>query len=213
VAINIRSLPTQQQGFTLLEVLISIAIFAIISLASFSIFETVISGEEKSTVRLNSMNDIQRTFLLIERDFTQIARRSARLDGDEPLKEFIHTDSNAFESTSQAIGFVRGGWSNPGLLLPRGDMQSVAYQVNDETLERVHFNFVDATLGEEPKIRKLLTGINDINFEFHDGKQWGKTYEGSDLPHAIAIELDTQEFGLIKRKFLIAGVTPKNKVN
>ncbi|XPF92652.1 type II secretion system minor pseudopilin GspJ [Colwellia sp. RE-S-Sl-9] len=204
---------TKQKGFTLLEVLIAISIFAIISLASFSLFDTVITSEEKSTVRLNNMNDIQRAFLLIERDFLQISRRSVRMDGDEPLKDFIHTDSNAFESTSQAIGFVRGGWSNPGLLLPRGDMQSVAYQVNEETLERVHFNFVDATLGEEPKIRKLLTGVNDISFEFYDGKQWKKTYEGSDLPLAIAVELDTKEFGLIKRKFLVAGVLQKEKVN
>lgn len=204
---------TKQKGFTLLEVLIAISIFAIISLASFSLFDTVITSEEKSTIRLNNMNDIQRAFLLIERDFLQISRRSVRMDGDEPLKDFIHTDSNAFESTSQAIGFVRGGWSNPGLLLPRGDMQSVAYQVNEETLERVHFNFVDATLGEEPKVRKLLTGINDISFEFYNGKQWSETYEGSDLPLAIAVELDTKEFGLIKRKFLVAGVVPKEKIN
>jgi len=196
---------TKNKGFTLLEVLVAIAIFAVISLASFSIFETVIASEEKSAQRLQRMNEIQRAFLLIERDFVQIAKRSVRFEGDAPSAEFIHTDNNAFQSSSDAIGFVRGGWSNPGLLLPRGDMQSVAYQVNDETLERVHFNFVDATLGEEPKQRKLLTGVTEISFEFHDGKKWNKTFEGSDLPHAIAIELGTEDFGLIKRKFLVAG--------
>ena len=70
-----------------------------------------------------------------------------------------------------------------------------------------------AVIGEEPKVRKLLTGINDISFEFYDGKQWNQTYEGSDLPLAIAVELDTKEFGLIKRKFLVAGLVPKEKVN
>jgi len=204
---------TKQQGFTLLEVLVAIAIFAIISLASFSIFDTVITSEEISKKRLQRMNDIQRAFLLIERDFLQISKRSVRLSGEAPSTTFIQTDNNAFESTSGAIGFVRGGWSNPGLLLPRGDMQSVAYQVNDETLERVHFNFVDATLGEEPKVRPLLNDITDISFEFHDGKQWNKTYEGDDLPQAIAIEIDTKDFGLIKRKFLLAGVAAEGTVN
>lgn len=201
----------KQQGFTLLEVLIAIAIFAIISLASFSIFDTVITSEEISKQRLQRMNDIQRAFLLIERDFLQISRRSIRLGGEEPSTDFIQTDNNAFESTSGAIGFVRGGWTNHVLLLPRGDMQSVAYQINDETLERVHFNFVDATLGEEPKKRKLLKDVTDISFEFHYGKKWNKTYGGKDLPSAIAVELDTKDFGLIKRKFLVAGVVPTGK--
>ncbi|MDO7083601.1 type II secretion system minor pseudopilin GspJ [Pseudocolwellia sp. AS88] len=194
------------KGFTLLEVLVAISIFAIISLASFSLFDTVITSEEKSSKRIESMNDIQRAFIIIERDFLQIARRSLRLQGDSPLSDFIHTDGTSFESTSQSIGFVRGGWTNPGLLLPRSDMQSVAYQVNEETLERIHYNFVDASLSEEPKIRKLLTGVNDISFEFYYSKKWNQTYEGNDLPSAISIELDTQEFGLIKRKFLLTGI-------
>ena len=70
----------------------------------------------------------------------------------------------------------------------------------------IHYNFVDASLSEEPKIRKLLTGVNDISFEFYYSKKWNQTYEGNDLPSAISIELDTQEFGLIKRKFLLTGI-------
>ena len=197
---------TNEKGFTLLEVLVAISIFAIISLASFSLFDTVITSEAKSSKRIESMNDIQRAFIIIERDFLQISRRSLRLAGDSPLSNFIHTDGSNYESTSQSIGFVRSGWTNPGLLLPRGDMQSVAYQVNEETLERIHFNFVDASLSEEPKIRKLLLGVNDISFEYYFNKKWNKTYEGNDLPSAISIELDTQEFGLIKRKFLLTGI-------
>jgi len=202
------------KGFTLLEVLVAVSIFALISLASFSLFNTVITSEEKSSKRIDSMSDIQRAFILIERDFLQIARRSLRLNGDSPLSNFIHTDGSNFESTSQSIGFVRNGWTNPGLLLPRSDMQSVAYQVNEETLERIHFNFVDASLSEEPKVRKLLKGVNDISFEFYYGNKWNKTYEGSGLPRAISIELDTQEFGVLKRKFLLSGTdTAENLTN
>lgn len=204
--------PVNSRGFTLLELLIAITIFAIISLASFSLLDTVMKSEEKSTLRLNSMNDIQRAFILMERDFLQIAERSVRLEGDEPLQQFIYTESQSLQSSSQAIGFVRGGWSNPGLLLPRGDMQSVAYQVNEETLQRIHYNFVDAALSEAPKIRTLLTGINDIRVEFYYGEQWSQSLQDGGLPNAIAIELDTQSFGLIKRKFLVAGSAPQPSI-
>lgn len=202
-----------QKGFTLLEVLVAMAIFALISLASFSLFNTVTTSQEKSSTRIEAMNSIQRAFILIERDFLQMARRSVRFAGDSPSTNFIHTDSNNFESTSQSIAFVRNGWTNPGLLLPRSDMQSVAYQVNEETLERLHYNFVDASLSEEPKVRKLLTGINDISFEYYYADKWNKTYDEKDLPRAISIELDTKEFGILKRKFLVAGADSVKTAN
>lgn len=204
---------SNHKGFTLLEVLIAMSIFALISLASFSLFNTVTASEDKSSKRIEGMNHIQRAFILIERDFLQIAQRTVRFAGDSPSTKFIHTDSNNFESTSQSIGFVRNGWTNPGLLLPRSDMQSVAYQVNDETLERVHYNFVDASLSEVPKVRKLLTGVNDISIEFYYAGKWNKTYEEDGLPRAISIELDTQEFGIIKRKFLVAGTDTVSSLN
>jgi general secretion pathway protein J len=204
---------TNHKGFTLLEVLIAMAIFALISLASFSLFNTVTTSQEKSSTRIEAMNSIQRAFILIERDFLQMARRSVRFAGDSPSTNFIHTDSNNLESTSESIGFVRNGWTNPGLLLPRSDMQSVAYQVNEETLERLHYNFVDASLSEEPKVRKLLTGINDISFEYYYADKWHKSYTEKDLPRAISIELDTKEFGILKRKFLVAGADSVKTVN
>lgn len=197
-----------QNGFTLLEVLIAIAIFAVISLASFSIFNTVIKSEERSSERIAEMNEIQRAFMIMERDFLQISKRTVRIEGDDPLEGFIHADSSAFESTSGSIAFVRSGWTNPGLLLPRSNMQSVAYRLNDNILERIHYNFVDADLSEKAKIRKLISSVNEISFEFHDGKQWNKTFEGEDLPLAISVVIDTEQFGVITRKYLVAGTMP-----
>jgi len=193
------------QGFTLLEVLIAIAIFAVISMASFSIFETVLNSDTVTKERTDRVNELQRGFLMIERDMLQIARRSIRLNGEAPQEGFLHTDNDSYSSTEQAIAFVRHGWTNPGLLLPRSDMQSVAYQLNDNTLERVHFNFVDAVLGEEPKVRPLISQVEKLDFEFYDGKKWQKTLAENTMPMAIAIELDTTDYGIIRRQFLVAG--------
>lgn len=201
----------KQKGFTLLELLIAIAIFAIVSLASFSIFDTIITSEEKSTQRMSSMNEIQRAFMLMERDFIQISKRSLRLEGEAPLQGFIHTDENNNDDSPQRIGFVRSGWSNPGLLLPRSDMQSVAYQLNENALERIHYNFVDASLSETPKKRVLISNVNNISFEFHNGKTWSETYTGNGLPVAISVEIDTEQFGIITRKFLVAGIAQEEE--
>jgi len=195
----------QIKGFTLLEVLLAIAIFSVISLSSFTLFDTILNADEKSQQNSARQNELQRAFLLIERDFLQIARRSIRLNGEEPLKEFIYTDSSSFSSDDQTLGFVRGGWTNPGLLLPRSNMQSVAYQLNEGTLERLHFNFVDAVVGEEAKVRPLIVGVEQLSFEFHDGKKWQKKLTSGMIPLAIAIELELEDYGVVRRQFLVAG--------
>ncbi len=198
------------KGFTLLEVLIAIAIFSVISLSSFTIFDSVIKGDETSQTRSKRQNELQRAFLIIERDLTQIARRSARLNGEAPQKYFLRSASDVTDG-ELALAFVRHGWTNPGLLLPRSDMQAVAYQLSEETLQRLHFNFVDAVVGEEPKIRPLISDVISMTFEYFDGKKWQEAWEAEELPLAIAIEIETKDYGIIRRQFLVPGIDNSTK--
>ncbi|MBL4940686.1 MAG: type II secretion system minor pseudopilin GspJ [Colwellia sp.] len=206
--LTLSSTPSSQQfnkGFTLLEVLIAVAIFSIISLSSFTIFDTVLKGDATAKQHSARQNELQRAFLIIERDLTQIARRSIRLNGEAPLERLIQNSSDSFASEEQAIAFVRHGWTNPGLLLPRSDMQAVAYRLVEETLERLHFNFVDSVVGEEPKVRPLISDVTELSFEYFDGKEWQETWPQKSLPLAIAIEVETKDYGLIRRQFLVPG--------
>jgi len=195
---------TQANGFTLLELLIAIAIFSMISISSFTIFDSVLKGDETSKTRSLRHNELQRAFIIIERDLTQIARRSMRLNGESPTTRFIQTAADSFEG-EQLLAFVRHGWTNPGLLLPRSDMQAVAYVLTEETLARLHFNFVDAVVGEEPKSRPLISGVIAVAFEYYDGTKWLEQWSKDTLPLAIAIEIDTHDYGLIRRQFLVPG--------
>ncbi len=200
-------------GFTLLEVLIAMTIFALISLAGVTILDTVIKSEDNSQQRMARLNEIQRAFLIMERDFIQLARRSVRVDGEKPLAGFIHVDIQGFTDSADAIAFVRGGWTNPGLIMPRGDMQSVAYQLNNDTLERWHFNFVDAVAGQEAKKRPLLTQVKQLSFEFYVGKKWQKELTEEMIPQAIAVEVELEDYGVIRREFLLPGDAPESKTN
>ena len=195
----------RSKGFTLLEVLIAIAIFSLISLSSFTIFDSVLKGDATAKKSSERQNELQRAFLIIERDITQIARRSIRLDGEAPFGKFIQSSDDNFASEEQAIAFVRHGWTNPGLLLPSSDMQPVAYRVVEETLQRLHFNFVDSVVGEAPKVRPLIRDVTALAFEYYDGKKWQETWPGKTLPQAIAIEVTTKDYGVIRRQFLVAG--------
>jgi general secretion pathway protein J len=128
-----------------------------------------------------------------------------RLNGNDPRKEFIYTRSGSFSSSSDNIGFVRQGWRNPQLILPRGDLQSLAYLLEESNLYRLHFNFVDPVVGEEPKRRLLIEGINELRFEFYDGKRWQEQPADGQIPLAIAVEMDIENFGLVRRQYLTPG--------
>lgn len=194
-------------GFTLIEVLLAIAIFAMISLASFSVFDGVIQSERFSNEKMQRLNDIQRAWLVIERDYLQIAQRSMRIEGEAPLENFIHTENASFSSSDEGIAFVRHGWTNPGLLIPRSDLQSVAYRVYENNLERLHFNFVDAVNGEEPKVRKLIEQVTAFNLEYFYKNKWQNTLINNQLPQAIKLIIETQDIGIIERKFIVADGT------
>lgn len=194
----------KSRGFTLLEVLIAIAIFSVISLTGFTLFDTVLKSDEHSKAKTVRLNELQRAFLIIERDIMQIARRTVRFEGEAPAEGFLHVDDNN-TGANFLLAFVRHGWKNPALMLPRGDMQLVAYQVNENILERVHFNYVDAVTLDDAKIRPLITDVEEVTFEYWDGQMWQQEYQQSMPPLAIAIIVKTLDYGEIRRQFLVAG--------
>ncbi|WP_286270359.1 type II secretion system minor pseudopilin GspJ [Thalassotalea hakodatensis] len=200
-------------GFTLIEVLLATAIFAVISIASFSILDGVLRTKEGAEQKQNRLNEIQRAWLIIERDLLQIVRRSVRVEGEAPQTGFFYVDNGDLMLSEQAIAFVRGGWSNPNLILPRSDMQPIAYRIQENTLERMHFNFVDPVIGEEPIIRPLIKDVTDFKVQFFVDKKWRESLIENQWPEAIALIIDTEDLGELTRKFLIIAEPFNNDSN
>ena len=193
------------RGFTLIEVLIAIAIFAMISLASFSLFNGVIASDEVSKEKMKRLNEIQRAWMVIERDLIQVAQRSVRVEGEAPSDSYFHGGEDMEIIGEGAIAFVRSGWTNPGLLIPRSELQSVAYRVEDEKLERLHYNFVDPVVGEEPKVRVLVENVDTVEYRYYYREKWQDEINDGVIPKAIEIIITTEDLGEIHRKFLMTG--------
>jgi len=195
------------RGFTLIEVLLAIAIFAMISLASFSLFDGVITSDEASKVKIERLNEIQRAWMVIERDLIQITPRSIRVDGEAPTNDYFHGGEDMEIIGDGAIAFVRTGWTNPGLLIPRSELQSVAYRVEEETLERLHYNFIDPVVGEEPKVRALIENVESLEYRYFYRDKWQDKVENGVIPKAIELIITTKDLGEIHRKFLMIGAS------
>ncbi|MFT6895816.1 MAG: general secretion pathway protein J [Paraglaciecola sp.] len=199
------------QGFTLLEILIAMAIFTLIGLASTSVLTSVIDSDELSTQRFDKLESLQRAMLTLERDILQATPRAVRIDG-EINPQVMVGGADLFDSEADGLGFVHGGWHNPQFMLPRSTLQAIGYRLQEGQLQRLYGNYLDNVIGYEPKIRILLEDVEDFRVYFlaadetETGERaWQDSYAESVLPRAVAIELSSKDFGFIRREFLLAG--------
>ncbi|WP_413691592.1 type II secretion system minor pseudopilin GspJ [Psychromonas sp. KJ10-2] len=111
---------SKNQGFTLVEILVAIAIFAMLSFAAYQILQGVLRSGEISREHDQNLKEIQRGMLLIERDFVQMVARTSRTEGtdDEDL-QVLYAGDGILDSEYEGIEFNRLGWFNPLNLLPR----------------------------------------------------------------------------------------------
>lgn len=208
-------LVNKQGGFTLLEIMVAVAIFTVIGLASNSVLNRVLDGDEASQQKFAELQRLQRIMLTIERDILQATARPVR-SATGTNKIVLRGGDNFLESEADGIGFVRAGWQNPQLMLPRSTLQAVGYRLQEGKLEKVYSNYVDNVVGAEPRVKVLLEEVEDFQVEFflrqkqnsEDTSNWGDSYSSEELPKAVAFIIETKNFGRIRREFALAAGGP-----
>lgn len=181
-------------GFTLVEVLVAIVVFALIGLASSAVVNSMLRTNEQSAEVRERLQQLQQAMLIMENDFRMVASRKAA-DG-----KFS----------------VRTGWFNPGNLLARSELQPVSYYVNDQQqLIRQHYNYVDSSPMSEPTERVLLEGVTDfrgrpiVRGEVDGSEAFREEMRNSDgiaaIPDGMEVTIETEQWGTIVRVFLAHG--------
>lgn len=107
-------------GFTLIEVLLALMIFATLSVAANQIFRNVINANQQTEEVGDALKTLQRSLVIMDSDFRQMLARQYRNGGDEAEDKLLELGDNLLDSEAAGIRFVRGGWINPQQLFPRG---------------------------------------------------------------------------------------------
>jgi general secretion pathway protein J len=192
----------RHRGFTLMEVLVTVVIMAVIGLASAAVINAIMRTSEQSEKAIARLEKLQYSMLILEQDIRQIVAR------DNPTGRYIFIDEGR-------LGFVRSGWFNPRGLFPRSELQPVAYVIREGNLVREHFNFVDVSESSEPVSRIVLEGVTAFTARPLERGSIGEQARASQrnnsgdradlegLPPALEITIETEAWGTIKRVFLI----------
>ena len=148
--------PNRQSGFTLMEILVALFIFAVVGLISAQLLGRTVNAYEVLDDRSQRLGQIHRAMLVVERDMLQFRNRPIRMAQGEPLPALMIGDEGALSMT-------RGGWRNP-LQRPRSELQRVGYRMQDEKLVRGYWSVLDRRGDEEPISQTLLEGVEELEF-------------------------------------------------
>lgn len=129
-----------QAGFTLIEVVIALAITAVIMTFTYQSFSTASRSAEASAQTLARINELDRTWQILNQDLRHILQPvDAGNDPNVPggLRRPFRGASLYGDTSGDklVLRFTRGGWLNP-MNRPRSDMQQVIYRIEDGTLWR-----------------------------------------------------------------------------
>jgi general secretion pathway protein J len=197
------------RAFTLIEVLVSLAIFSILAALAYGALSQTLDSAELLNDRMDRLQAIQRTMRLLSEDFQQLSPRPIRDELGDGFGPALDTD---FQS-GFALELTHGGWSNP-IVLPRSTLQRSAYRIEDDELIRYHWRVLDRTLANEPLSVTLLDGVESLFFRFLQANgQWTEQWPPSNRPgvlgarqrpRAVEIILTLTDEGEISRLIEVA---------
>ena len=190
-----------RKGFTLLEMLVALGVFAIIGVLSSRILIGIVDVSAATAGRAAELAALQRAMAVVERDIEQLVRRTVRDEyGDR--RPAVAVDGDAL------LELTRRGWQNP-LGAQRAELQRVAYLLRDEKLLRLFWPVLDRGDDTEHIVQVLLEGVEEADFLAHDDdnsdhRRWPPRADDDDI-HLAAIEmrLRHREVGRIARLYLV----------
>jgi len=184
------SFTSSQRGFTLLEVLIAVAIFALVSSATFTMLQQTIKASEQFDDKAAYLVELQRTHRLLQQDFMQAIPRTVRDEFGDVLPAVMSEDMN----WGTAIELTRTGRANP-LAKARSDLLRLRYFFNGEQLIRRTWKRLDRAPQAEFQEQMVLDNVKTWQVRFLAGEQWLDMWpinvDGSanELPSAIEVNL------------------------
>jgi general secretion pathway protein J len=187
-------------GFTLVELLVALALFGLLAAAGVGLLAVGVTTREATDARLAGQGALLRTRALLLGDLGEAVPRRWR-DGSGRAQPAFASDIGS----GLVFRTVRAGWGNPDGAA-RASLQRVEWRLEAGRLERRAAPMIDGAQAGEAAV--LVEGVRDLTVRVHMGGQWqarwpvpGMAMLPGALPDAVELSFDSPATGPVVQRF------------
>lgn len=198
--------PPVRNGFTLVEMLVALFVFGLISAAGVTLLRSTADSQIQLRNKLGERATLSRLSNLIEADLAQAVPRPARIVGGSTRTAFETGDGKLF--TFSRIGAA------PDATSGQSSLARIAYRLDGSKLVRRASTHADGARGGSDAV--LIDGLRQatIRLRAPDGgwrDDWA-TIDAERLPRALELVLMTQDGRNYRMLYLVGAASSPAKV-
>jgi general secretion pathway protein J len=174
-------LPNKCAAYTLIEILIALVIFAIISMVTSTVLYNSFTTRERLGTQAQLLGKLQLTYHSFMKDIEQITNRPTYAKERKLIPSFI--------GEKEYIEFTRRGVVNPGMIEHRSTLERVAYVCQSHKLLRRSWERLDGVNHNEFMDYPIMSDLTKCAFFFlGKNNQVLQDWRGAALPQSNSID-------------------------
>jgi general secretion pathway protein J len=195
----------KERGFTLVEVLVALTIFALMSVLAYRGLTAVLETRAHVSDDNRRWREIALTLDLFEQDLGAVVERPVRDAGDLVQPAFVG-DPLATDDDAAPLIFSRTGsaWQTGSA----ADVQRHGYRLRAGTLEQMVWPVLDQAPHSAPTVHPLIEGVERLELRYLDAAgnwqpRWPLPGLQTGLPAAVEVVVEIRRAGRITRVFAL----------